>query len=112
MNKIMTNYSAAAMPKITNRKILQLKYSPSKKTDFKIPESERPKIAEIFAIARNELGTLVLNVDIPTKKHLAIAAMALGNIEFDIDMSTRRMEKVVEDSGIRFGISKFLETVF
>ncbi len=111
-NKIMSAYSVNTQPRLSNRKILQLKYSPSKKVDFKISEEGRNQTAEMFKIARDELGVLVLNVDTPTKKHLAIAAMALGNIDFDIDMSTSIMMQVVHDSGIRFGMNKFLETVF
>lgn len=111
MSKNMHLISEDMKVKVSNRKMTQRYVTP--KTDlFRISAEEREKINPVFKVAQEELLTQALDIGIATRKMLNVAAMSFGNIEFDIDAETRLMEKAVEESGIRHGVYKFLDTVF
>lgn len=97
--------------KKSSRKINQ-PYKTSKLLESKIPADDREKTKKILLVAQGELSATVFDINLFALNLLKIAAPAIEQISFDIDKSTLGMKKVVEESGIRFGVNKFLATVF
>ena len=112
MSKSMHLISESLKVRLSNRKITSQRYVTPKRELFKISDDERVKVDPVFKAAQDGLKDCVLDVDISTREVLKVSAMALGHIEFDIDLQTRSMEKAVHESGIQHGIYKFLDTVF
>ena len=98
-------------PHTGSRKV-QYAYKPNKLFDNKISGDARLQTKKNFEIAQAELGNTIFDVNILTRDLLNVAAPMLGELEFDVDKSTKVMIQVVDDSGIRYGINKFMNTVF
>ena len=96
----------------TNSRKIREPYRPFKMIENKISEENRPKVKKIFETAQNELGATIFDVNVLTRNLLQIAAPTLGEIEFDVDKGTNVLREIVDNSGIRYGISKFMQTVF
>lgn len=111
MAKHITIVLDSVKPHSNSRKIKE-PYRPFKIIENKISEENRPKVKKIFEIAQNELGSTIFDVNVLTRNLLQIAAPTLGEIEFDIDKSTKILRDIVDNSGIRYGIGKFMQTVF
>ena len=101
----------ASKLKTTTRKA-PTPYRPFKYLDNRITPEARKITQQMFLAAQAELGGTVFDVNIYTLNLLKIAAPALGEIAFDVDAGTKSMVQAVNDSGIRFGVSKFLNSVF
>ena len=96
---------------VGSRKV-QYAYKPNKTFDHRISADARLQTKKNFAIVQAELGNTVLDVNVLTRDLLKVAATMLGELEFDADKATKIMIQVVDDSGIRYGINKFMGTVF
>ena len=94
-----------------SRKVAYI-YKPNKKFDLRISKEEREKTKTMFQVAQEELGETVFDVNVCTRPLLDFAANFINELDFDINTSTADMMQAVEDSGIRFGRNRFLETVF
>jgi len=51
-------------------------------------------------------------VNVLTRNLMQIAAPAIGELEFDVDKQTKILRQIVDNSGIRYGVTKFVESVF
>ena len=98
-------------PQTGSRKI-NYAYKPNKIFDNRISADARLQTKKIFEIVQNELSQTVFDVNILTRSLMYVAAPAIGELHFDIDRSTKGMIDVVDNSGIRYGINKFMQTVF
>lgn len=87
-------------------------YRPNKTLDNRITPEARNITKKIFETAQSELGGLIFDVNIYTRNLIAIVAPTLGEIHFDVDAGTKGMVKAVDDSGMRYGLDKFLNSVF
>ena len=87
-------------------------YKPFKYLDNRITPEARKITQQLFLAAQEELGKTVFDVNVYTLNLLKVAAPALGEIVFDVDAGTKAMVQAVNDSGIRFGINKFMNSVF
>ena len=87
-------------------------YRPNKLFDNRITPEARAITKKIFETVQNELGGLVFDVNIYTRNILKVAAPILGEVQFDVDAGTKHMIKAVNDSGMRYGMDKFLNSVF
>ena len=94
-----------------SRKVAYI-YKPNKMFDHRIPAAEREKTKTMFQVAQEELGGTIFDVNSCSRDLLEFAAPFLGKLHFDINASTAEMLAAVNESGIRFGKDKFLETVF
>ena len=94
-----------------SRKVAYI-YKPNKMFDAKISPEQREKTKTMFQVAQEELGETVFDVNACSRDLLQFAAPFLGELVFDIDRSTAEMIAAVDESGIRFGKDKFMETVF
>lgn len=111
MAKNVSVVLAAAKSKLGCRKIKE-PYKPSPALMQRISAEDREKTKKLLAVVHEELVTKIFDVNIYTNNLLNIAAPAIGEINFDIDAGTRGMMKVVDESGIRFGINRFLKVIF
>lgn len=98
-------------PHSNTRKIKE-PYKPCKLLDNKISAEARRETKKIFEAAQDELGKTIFDVNVLTRSLMQIAAPAIGELEFDVDKQTKILRQIVDDSGIRYGIAKFTETVF
>ncbi len=96
---------------VGSRKVAYI-YKPSKMFDSRISAESREKTKTMFQVAQEELGGTVFDVNACSRDLLEFAAPFLGELVFDIDRSTAAMVAAVDESGIRFGKDKFMETVF
>lgn len=87
-------------------------YRPFKLLDNRITPEARATTKKIFETVQGELGKTVFDANVYTLNLLKIAAPTLGEIVFDVDAGTKSMVKAVDESGIRYGIDKFLSAVF
>lgn len=87
-------------------------YKPFKYLDNRISPENRLITKKIFETVQNELGATFFDVNIYTANLIKIAAPVIGEIVFDVDAGTKGMIKAVEESGIRYGKDKFLDSVF
>ena len=87
-------------------------YKPFKYLDNRITPEARKITQQLFLAAQEELGKTVFDVNVYTLNLLKVTAPALGEIVFDVDAGTKAMVQAVNDSGIRFGINKFMNSVF
>ena len=94
-----------------SRKVAYI-YKPNKMFDARISADAREKTKTMFQVAQEELGNTVFDVNSCSRNLLEFTAPCLGELVFDIDKSTAAMVAAVDDSGIRFGKNKFMETVF
>ena len=96
----------------TNTRKAPTPYKPFKYLDNRISEEDRRKTKQIFETVQGELGHTVFDVNIYTLNLLKVAAPAIGEIIFDVDAGTKSMVQAVDDSGMRYGKDKFLDSVF
>ena len=96
----------------TGSRKVNLVYKPNKMFDHRISAEQREKTKTMFQTAQEELGGTIFDVNACSHDLLEFAAPFLGELHFDIDKSTAAMIQAVDDSGIRFGKDKFMETVF
>lgn len=101
----------ASKLKTTTRKA-PTPYRPFKFLDNRITPEARQITQKIFLAVQEELGGTVFDVNVYTLNLLKVAAPAVGEIVFDVDAGTKSMVQAVEDSGIRFGVNKFMSSVF
>lgn len=94
-----------------NRKS-RVPYRPVKYLDQRITPEERVITQRIYEAVQDELGDLNFDVEVYTQNMLNVAAPIIGEIVFDVDAGTNKMMQAVHDSGIRFGMDKFLTSVF
>lgn len=87
-------------------------YRPNKILDNRITPEARVVTKKIFETVQGELGGLIFDVNVYTKNLLTVAAPILGEIQFSVDSGTKNMMKAVDDSGMRYGLDKFLNSVF
>jgi len=94
-----------------SRKVAYI-YKPNKMFDHRIPASEREKTKTMFQVAQEELGGTIFDINACSRDLLKFTAPFLGELHFDINQSTAGMMAAVDESGIRFGKDRFMETVF
>ncbi len=93
--------------KPVNRKVERF-YSPSRLLEFKrggdfdLKESEA-----LFTLAQKDLRSVSFAEATFTMRMLMIAAMTIGGVKFDLDTKTKELMKIVDESGLRFGIKEF-----
>lgn len=87
-------------------------YKPFRYLDNRITPEARTTTKQIFLAVQDELGKTIFDVNIYTLNLLKVAAPAIGEIIFSVDAGTKSMLQAVDDSGIRYGIDKFLNSVF
>lgn len=96
----------------TNSRKAPTPYKPFKYLDNRITFEERAKTKKIFEAVQSELGQTIFDVNIYTANLTKIAAPVIGAIVFDVDAGTKGMIQAVDNSGIRYGIEKFFNSVF
>lgn len=101
----------ASKLKTTTRKA-PTPYKPFKYLDNRITPEARQVTQKIFLAVQEELGQTIFDVNVYTLNLLKVAAPMIGEIVFDVDAGTKSMVQAVDDSGIRFGIDKFMSSVF
>ena len=87
-------------------------YQPTKMFERKIPPEAHSTTQKMFVAAHEELKDTIFDIHSCNIEILKIAVDNLGKLEFDLDAGTKKMIVEITNSDIRFGISKFLETVF
>ena len=87
-------------------------YKPFKYLDNRISAENRTTTKKIFEMVQGELAPTVFDVNIYTANLIKVAAPVIGEIIFDVDAGTKSMVQAVDESGMRYGKDKFLESVF
>ena len=87
-------------------------YKPFKLLDNRISAEQRTTTKKLFEMVQGELAHIVFDVNVYTANLLKIAAPVIGEIVFDVDAGTKNMTQAVDNSGIRYGRDKFLDSVF
>ena len=101
-----------AMTPGSRKRTAHYTYIPSKMYERKIPKEAHAVTTMMFQAAHQELKDTIFYIHNCTLGMLKIAVEDVGKIDFDLDVRTKRMVEEIHKSDIRFGISKFLETVF
>lgn len=96
----------------TNTRKAPTPYKPFKFLDNRISEEQRSTTQKIFETVQAELGKTVFDANVYTENLLNIAAPVIGKIIFDVDAGTKSMIQAVDESGMRYGRDKFLDSVF
>ena len=96
----------------TNSRKIKEPYKPFKEIEKRIPDEKRGEVKKIFETAQTELGKTIFDVNVLTRSLMQAAAPAIGEIVFDVDKQTKILCDIVDNSGIRYGVGKFMETVF
>jgi len=98
-------------PHTGSRKIKE-PYKPCKMLDNRISAEARATAKKLFETAQDGIGRTIFDVNVLTRNLVQIAAPAIGELEFDVDKQTKILRQIVDNSGIRYGVTKFVESVF
>lgn len=95
--------------KPTSRKVV-LPYKQARDSRLKISVDDREKIQKLLDVVNEALSKTAFDVNISSSNLIRVSAFTIGGIKFDIDAGTRKIKKVVEDSGIKSSREKLIKT--
>ena len=95
--------------KPVSRKVI-IPYKRARDSRLRISVEDTEKIQKLMDVVHETLKDTAFDVNVSSSNLIRVSAFTIGGIKFDIDAGTRRIKKIVEDSGIKSSRDKLIST--
>ncbi len=87
------------------------RYRPSEQLALLMNKKDRIASEKLFDVTQEALKEIVFDIDISSRGMEKTAKESLRRINFDIDIWTEPLERAVKESNLRNGLERYLETL-